>query len=141
MLEFGAATCRRFPSASRPHRDSPQTRAARRPQASGPAPTSPARSQRPRAGRLDSLAVWRNDERAMKALLYTRAGCHLCDDAHLLLLRHGLTVETVDIDGDAELRERYDQCVPVVWIDGRERFRGRVSEILLKRILARANDE
>ena len=69
--------------------------------------------------------------------LYTRTGCHLCDDAHALLVRHGLRPRLVDIDADPELRERYNHCVPVVEIDGQERFRGRVNEVLLKRILAR----
>ena len=32
---------------------------------------------------------------------------------------------------------RYDQCVPVVEIDGQERFRGRVNEVLLRRLLQR----
>jgi glutaredoxin len=70
-----------------------------------------------------------------KVLLYTRAGCHLCDDAHALLVRHGLAPALVDIDADPELRERYNYCVPVVEIDGIERFRGRVNEVLLRRIL------
>jgi glutaredoxin len=70
-----------------------------------------------------------------RVILYTRAGCHLCDEARDLLIRHGLQPESVDIDADAELRERYDTCVPVVVIDGVERFRGRVSEVLLRRLL------
>lgn len=68
-------------------------------------------------------------------VLYTRAGCHLCDDARDLLERHGLSPESVDIDADPKLRERYDCCVPVVVIDGVERFRGRVNEVLLRRLL------
>jgi glutaredoxin len=68
-------------------------------------------------------------------VLYTREGCHLCDDAAEVLRRHGLKFEVVDIDQDAELRERYDECVPVVEIDGRERFRGRVDPVLLRRLL------
>lgn len=67
--------------------------------------------------------------------LYTRAGCHLCDDAYALLVRHGLRPAVVDIDADPALRARYNTCVPVVIIDGRERFRGIVNEVLLKRIL------
>lgn len=69
--------------------------------------------------------------------LYTRQGCHLCDDAHALLARHGLAPVLVDIDADPTLRERYNECVPVVEIDGKERFRGRVNEFLLQRLLAR----
>jgi glutaredoxin len=70
-------------------------------------------------------------------VLYTRQGCHLCDDAAAVLAQHGLTFDVVDIDQDAQLRERYDECVPVVEIDGRERFRGRVDPVLLRRLLQR----
>ncbi len=69
------------------------------------------------------------------AVLYTRQGCHLCDQAHAELLRFGLTPDIIDIDEDPELTKRYTDCVPVVWIGGRERFRGRVNPILLQRLL------
>lgn len=68
-------------------------------------------------------------------ILYTRQGCHLCNDAFALLTRHGLTPRCVDIDQVAELKDRYNLCVPVVVIDGKERFRGRVNEVLLSRLL------
>jgi glutaredoxin len=71
----------------------------------------------------------------MDVILYTRQDCHLCDLAHQLLERHGLTPKLVDIDTQEELRKKFDCCVPVVEIDGKIRFRGRVNEILLKRIL------
>lgn len=71
----------------------------------------------------------------VEVILYSRAGCHLCDDALSLLRRHGLKPTVVDIDADPSLRERYNVCVPVVVIDGRERFRGRVDERLLRRLL------
>lgn len=70
-----------------------------------------------------------------QVILYSRPGCHLCDDAKLLLEQHGLQPEVVNIDADPELRQRYTQCVPVVLIDGVERFRGRVNEVLLRRLL------
>ena len=57
-----------------------------------------------------------------EVVLYTRVGCHLCDDAKALLERNGLAVRAIDIDQDPGLVARYDQCVPVVEIDGRERF-------------------
>ena len=69
-------------------------------------------------------------------VVYTRAGCHLCDQAAALLASHGLRFEVVDIDADPQLRAQYDECVPVVMIDGRERFRGRINELLLRRLLA-----
>jgi glutaredoxin len=78
-------------------------------------------------------------DRALNVVLYTRNGCHLCDEAQLLLERHGLTPRTIDIDADPELRERFDTCVPVVEIDGRVRFRGRIEPRLLGRILKNSN--
>jgi len=69
-------------------------------------------------------------------VLYTRVGCHLCDDALALLQRYRLAPRLVDIDSDPALRDRYNECVPVVEIDGRERFRGRINEILLSRLLS-----
>lgn len=73
-----------------------------------------------------------------RAILYTRQGCHLCEEALAVLRRHGLAPELVDIDTDPELLARYDACVPVVVIDGRERFRGRIDERLLLRLLRAA---
>lgn len=72
---------------------------------------------------------------APSTILYTREGCHLCDEALDVLRRHGLSPELVDIDSDPQLVEQYTECVPVVVIDGRERFRGHVNEVLLRRIL------
>lgn len=68
--------------------------------------------------------------------LYTRAGCHLCDEAAQVLRQHGLQFEPFDIDADPQLQARYTACVPVVVIDGKERFRGRVDPLLLRRLLA-----
>jgi len=74
-------------------------------------------------------------------VLYTRDGCHLCDQAHQLLIQHGLTVKTVDIDQNSNLVDRYNECVPVVWIDGRERFRGRINQLLVRRLIAAVERE
>jgi glutaredoxin len=71
----------------------------------------------------------------MDVILYTRTGCHLCDDALAMLINHGLDPTIVDIDADPELRDRFDTCVPVVEIDGKVRFRGKVDPLLLRRLL------
>ena len=71
----------------------------------------------------------------MDVVLYTRAGCHLCDDARELLELHGLHPRLVDIDADPDLQKRFDECVPVVEMDGKVRFRGRVDAVLLRRLL------
>jgi glutaredoxin len=68
-------------------------------------------------------------------VLYTRRGCHLCEQAHELLAAHGISPTLVDIDAHADLRARFDTIVPVVEIDGRIRFRGRIEPVLLRRIL------
>lgn len=68
-------------------------------------------------------------------VLYSRNGCHLCDVAAEILARHGLKFERIDIDAEPELQARYDACVPVVVVDGRERFRGHIDELLLRRLL------
>ena len=54
--------------------------------------------------------------------MYTRDGCHLCDDAlevvAAVCAAQGSEYQLVDIDADAELRERYADQVPVVTVDG-----------------------
>jgi glutaredoxin len=80
---------------------------------------------------------WRS--RVRQVVLYTRRGCHLCDDAWALLERarrkHGFSLSQVDVDGDPELVRAYGLQVPVVLVDGRVRFRGRVNPVLLERLL------
>ncbi len=70
-----------------------------------------------------------------KATLYTRKGCHLCDDALETLETYGFDVTLIDIDQDPQLVEQFCDCVPVVEIDGKIRFRGEVNEVLLLRLL------
>jgi glutaredoxin len=54
--------------------------------------------------------------------IYSRQGCHLCDDAQNTLesMREELNFEIVviDIDQDAELIKLYSDQVPVIHIDG-----------------------
>ncbi len=73
----------------------------------------------------------------IQAIVYTREGCGLCTEAADLLKAEGFAVKLIDIDSNPELRERYDVVIPVVEIDGKERFRGRINPVLLRR-LARA---
>jgi len=73
--------------------------------------------------------------------LLTRAGCHLCDDmARLLddvLLGRGLAYAAVDVDGDAELRARFGDTVPVLLRDGVPVAKVRLDRTRLERILHR----
>jgi glutaredoxin len=55
--------------------------------------------------------------------VYTRAGCHLCEDA-IVIVREVAAgradVALVDIDADRDLYDRYTVRVPVIAIDGVE---------------------
>lgn len=70
-----------------------------------------------------------------RIVLYTREGCCLCDEAVALLARYWIRPQLIDIDLNSELREKFTNCVPVLEIDGKVRFRGRINEVLLKRLL------
>ncbi len=54
--------------------------------------------------------------------LFTRPGCHLCDDAWVLLselaLEFGWETAKVDVSDDAVLRQRLDHLIPVVDVEG-----------------------
>jgi glutaredoxin len=59
----------------------------------------------------------------MNVVLYTRPGCHLCDEARdaILSLRDsigGFELREVDIDADDELHRRFLERIPVVEVDG-----------------------
>jgi glutaredoxin len=69
---------------------------------------------------------------AHEVIIYSRQGCHLCDVVKQTLARlerNGqFTWQEVDIDSDPELQERYNEEVPVVFIDGRKAFKYRMNE-------------
>jgi len=71
--------------------------------------------------------------------LYSRPGCHLCDDMKALIDRvahdTAWTVEVVDISTDAELEARYGLEIPVLLVNGRKAAKYRVSEADLRRLL------
>jgi hypothetical protein len=47
-------------------------------------------------------------------ILYGTEGCHLCDEASVLLRQLGLTWQTIDIAEDDTLLERYGKRIPVL---------------------------
>jgi glutaredoxin len=63
----------------------------------------------------------------------------LCGEARRLLdgrrKRYDFTMEAVDVDNDADLAARYGGSVPVVFVNGKQRFCGRVAPALLDRLL------
>ena len=75
----------------------------------------------------------------MTITLYTRQGCHLCEQAQAVIAEVAAgraTVEIVDIDTDEALRDRYTVRVPVVAVDGVEIAEYEVSRELLLDVLA-----
>jgi glutaredoxin len=68
-----------------------------------------------------------------KLVLYGRPGCHLCDEARIVLQRIGEPFEEVDIDSDDELFKRYLERIPVITLDGEELYDFFVDEQDLRR--------
>jgi glutaredoxin len=62
--------------------------------------------------------------------LYTRPGCHLCDEAKAaiapVLGEFGAVLREVNVDEDAVLKERYGWDVPVIFIGQRKAAKHRV---------------
>jgi glutaredoxin len=85
------------------------------------------------------LSWWKKRRPTLHVVQYTRRSCHLCDEAWALLqryqTRYGFRLEAVDVDSDPRLAAEYGDWVPVVTVDGKVRFRGRVNEVMLKRLL------
>ena len=75
-----------------------------------------------------------------RVTLYTRAGCHLCDDALDVVAAacaaSGSEFELVDIDSQPHLRENYGDKVPVVTVDGAVAGFWRIDKDVLTQALA-----
>jgi glutaredoxin len=73
--------------------------------------------------------------------LYTRAGCHLCEDARQILVRvqarHDFELQERDIETDERLLRAYLERIPVISIDGVEVFELFADESELERMLGR----
>ena len=74
--------------------------------------------------------------------LYTRPGCHLCEEAKAaiapLLHQFGAVLREVNIDEDAVLKERYGWDIPVIFIGQRKAAKHRVDLAQLRRQLEEA---
>jgi Glutaredoxin-like domain (DUF836) len=81
----------------------------------------------------------------LELVLYTRKACPLCDEMKQEIARAGLSeahaLREIDIDSDLALVELYDRSIPVLTIDGRVAFKGRLSARDLLRKAERARRE
>jgi glutaredoxin len=78
----------------------------------------------------------------LEVTLYTRPGCHLCEDAKAVLLpmlnEFGGTLREVNIDKDEELTKRYGWDIPVIFIGVHKAAKHRVDPRQFRRQLREA---
>jgi glutaredoxin len=67
-----------------------------------------------------------------EVVLYSRKGCHLCEivreSLSKLSRQRGFQWREIDVNSDSELRRRFSDEVPVVFINGRKAFKYRMDE-------------
>lgn len=75
--------------------------------------------------------------------LYTRSGCHLCDDMKAalapLVAEFGARLTEVDVDQYEDLRSLYGMDVPVLFLAAQKAAKHRLDAAQLRRQLARAH--
>ena len=66
----------------------------------------------------------------VQVVIYSRPGCHLCDEAKAAILSAGCSdqfvLEEINIESDQELLRKYKYDIPVIMIEGAEAFIHRV---------------
>ena len=73
--------------------------------------------------------------------LFSRPGCHLCDEARKVILnagrRHTFNFVEHDVEENSEWEMKFGWDIPVVFIDGRKAFKHKVAPALLERYFVR----
>jgi glutaredoxin len=76
----------------------------------------------------------------IRVTIYSRPGCHLCDDMKDLVRKVSqtipLTLEDIDIYGDDELEARFGLEIPVLFVEGKRVAHARITEEKLRKTLA-----
>ena len=71
-------------------------------------------------------------ESSVQIDIYSRPGCHLCDDAKEVVervrLRFPFSLRVIDVETDPELEKAYGEQIPVVFINGNKAFKYHVDE-------------
>jgi thiol-disulfide isomerase/thioredoxin len=81
------------------------------------------------------------DQLLVAFVLYSRPGCHLCDEMKAVIERVAraaalpATIEVIDISTDPDLESRYGLEIPVLLVNGTKAAKYRVTEEELRRIL------
>ena len=75
----------------------------------------------------------------INVILYSRPGCHLCDEMKAVVNRVArqtpIALEEIDITTDPALENRYGTEIPFLMVDGKKAAKYRVSEGELMRII------
>lgn len=76
-----------------------------------------------------------------RVVVYSRAGCHLCEQAEALVgqicAETGDSWARVDIDTNPDLRQRFTEQVPVTFVDGAQHDFWRVDPARLQKALSK----
>jgi glutaredoxin len=77
-----------------------------------------------------------------KLTLYSRQDCCLCDEMKAIIrevaLKIPVELEVIDVDGSAELQEKFGNEVPVLFVDGWKAFKYRVTKDDLEKQMGKA---
>jgi hypothetical protein len=77
----------------------------------------------------------------VKFTIYSRPGCHLCDEMKTVVRRVAaatpapIAIEEVDISTDPDLEARYGLEIPVLVVDAMKVAKHRISEAELARLV------
>ena len=75
----------------------------------------------------------------MELTLYTRARCHLCEEAKAalapVLMEFGVALREIDVDTDPALAARFGEQVPVLMLDDRKLAKLRIDAAQVRRAL------
>jgi len=75
----------------------------------------------------------------LRLKIYSKPGCHLCDEmkevVHRTIVDQDISVEDVDISTDPDLLDRYGLEIPVLMIDDKKVAKYRITEAELRRLI------
>jgi glutaredoxin len=78
-----------------------------------------------------------------QVIIYSRPGCHLCDEAKQSITAAGVqdeyTLDEINIESDPDLLGRYQYDIPVITINGVEAFRHRLTAAAFRERLRRSS--
>ncbi|HEY6231833.1 MAG TPA: glutaredoxin family protein [Pyrinomonadaceae bacterium] len=77
----------------------------------------------------------------LNVVIYSRPGCHLCDEAKQIIAAAGCTEDyaltEIDIESSPDLLRRYQNDIPVITINGVETFRHKLTVEQFQSAIAR----